>query len=231
MNQFFYTIFIVVLKVFVSLQKQIITFKTKVYDKISTRYTGWVPATLDILGKRCEWQSTTYMKGEPKGRPHSEVDIFKSLSWTAFDEDNKNLFWESGINYIQHFNRTGVFWPDLRTVYTSDTSVLSEWSFVDAVVYAKHIIRQVWTIYTGSTTPVEELYTSIENKINDELRKAYNGRYTTRVKAWRSEQDAKLGYLCRVTLYITGRTSQRVWECEIVTFKDETVISNTTEAA
>ncbi len=38
MNQFFYTIFIVVLKVFVSLQKQIITFKTKVYDKISTRY-------------------------------------------------------------------------------------------------------------------------------------------------------------------------------------------------
>jgi hypothetical protein len=32
MNQFFYTIFIVVLKVFVSLQKQIITFKTKVYD-------------------------------------------------------------------------------------------------------------------------------------------------------------------------------------------------------
>ena len=200
----------------------------KVYD---TRYTGWVPATLDILGKRCEWQSTTYMKGEPKGRPHSEVDIFKSLSWTAFDEDNKNLFWESGINYIQHFNRTGIFWPDLRTVYTSDTSVLSEWSFVDAVVYAKHIIRQVWTIYTGSTTPVEELYTSIENKINDELRKAYNGRYTTRVKAWRSEQDAKLGYLCRVTLYITGRTSQRVWECEIVTFKDETVISNTTEAA
>lgn len=32
MNQFFYTIFIVVLKVFVSLQKQIITFKMKVYD-------------------------------------------------------------------------------------------------------------------------------------------------------------------------------------------------------
>lgn len=200
-----------------------------VYDD---RYSGYIPLTLDILDKRIKYQSSTYMKGEPKGRPYSEITLFKNLNWVAFDENNKNLFWESGINYIQHFNRTGVFWPDLRTVYTSDTSVLSEWSFVDAIVYAKHIIRKIWTIYTGSTTPVEELFSSIENKVNDYLRKAYNGRYTTRVKAWRNEQDAKLGYLCRLTMYITGRTSMRVFECEIVTFKDETVIAGmtTTEA-
>lgn len=193
----------------------------KVYD---TRYTGWVPTTLDILRKRCRWQSTAYIQGEPKGRPHSEVDIFKSLSWSAYDEDNKALFWDSGINYIQHYDRTGYFWPDLRTVYTSDTSVLSEWTFVDAIVYTKHFIRKSWTIYSGSTAPVTELYSSIENTVNNYLNRAFNGRYGLSVRAWRTEEDAKLGYIVRLTIYITGRNGSRVWESEIVALKDETVI-------
>lgn len=203
----------------------------KVYD---TRVTGWVPTTLDILSKRCRYQSTSYMKGEPKGRPYSEVTLFKSLTWTAYDEDNKALFWDSGINYIQHYDRTGYFWPDLRTVYTSDTSVLSEWSFVDAIVYTKHKIRQAWTIFTGSTAPVTSLYTAIENRINDYLYEAFGTRYPLTVSAWRTEQDAKLGYICRVTIKLTGRTGSRVWDAEIVALKDETVIANsnaTTEAA
>ena len=193
----------------------------KLYD---TRYTGYVPTTLDILTKRCRYQSTGYISGEPKARPRSEVTIFKSLNWTAYDEDNKALFWDSGINYIQHYDRTGFFWPDLRTVYTSDTSVLSEWTFVDAIVYTKHFIRKSWTYFTGSTDPVTELYTAIEKRINTYLHDAFNGRYGLVTKAWRSEEDAKLGYLVRITLYITGRNSARVWEADIVTLKDETVV-------
>ena len=193
----------------------------KLYD---SRYTGMVPTTLDILQKRCRYQSTSYISGEPKARPKSEVTIYKYLNWTAYDEDNKALFWDSGINYIQHYDRTGIFWPDLRTVYTSDTSVLSEWTFVDAIVYTKHFIRKSWTYFTGSTDPVVELFTAIEKRINTYLHDAFNGRYGLRVKAWRSEEDAKLGYLVRVTIYITGRNSSRVWEADIVTLKDETVI-------
>ena len=193
----------------------------KVYD---SRFSGWIPTTLDILEKRCKWQSSIYLKGEPKGRPHSEVTMFKELSWTAYDEDNKALFWDSGINYIQHYDRTGVFWPGLRTVYTSDTSVLSEWTFVDVVVYTKHFFRKAWTYYTDVTTPVTELYSAIEKKINDFLHDAFGTRYPISVKAWRSEQDAKLGYLVRVTIYITGRNGSRVWEGDIITLKDESVI-------
>lgn len=194
----------------------------KVYD---ARWTGYVPATLDILKKRCTYQSTGYMKGEPKERPNSEVTIFKSLNWTAYDEDNKALFWDSGINYIQHCSRKELFYPDLRTVHPVESSVLTEWSFVDAVVYTKHKIASAWTMFSGSTAPAEDLFPAIQKYINDRLTDAFGSRYPLRVKVFQTEVDAKRGFILRVQIYLTGRNGRRVWESEIITLKDETVYS------
>lgn len=194
----------------------------KLYD---SRYTGYVPATLDILKKRCTYQSTGYIKGTPKERPNSEVTLFKSINWTAFDEDNKALFWDSGINYIQHCSRTDLFWPGLKTVHPVESSVLTEWTFVDAVVYTKHILAHSWTMFSDSDRSTSDLYPAIQKYINDKLISAFGSRYPIRVQVYNTEVDAKRGFVLRIRIYLTGRNGKRVWESDIITLKEETVFS------
>lgn len=179
-------------------------------------YKSFIPATLDILKKRCYFQKGTYISGEPKGLPYSEINIFKSLNWVAFDEDNKQLFWDTGLNYVQHYDRVSLHWPDLRTVYTNDTSVLSETTYADAIVYAKHVIRRTWAIFTGRTDPAKELFAAIEKVMSDALQKIFNTRYPFTVRAWRNEEEQKLGFVTHITLIVEGRNGNRVHDIDLI---------------
>lgn len=194
----------------------------KLYD---ARYIGYAPAVLDILNKRCTYQSTGFIKGSPKERPNSEVTMFKSLNWTAFDEDNKALFWDSGINYIQHCTRTKLFWPGLRTVHPIESSVLTEWTFVDALVYHKHTLAEAWTMFSDSERTSEDLFPAIQKWINKKCVDKFGTRYPIRVQVYQTEIDAKRGFVLRTSTYMTGRNGKRVWENDIYTLKEDTAFS------
>lgn len=194
----------------------------KIYD---TRYTGIMPTTLDILKKRCTYQSTGFIKGEPKTRPNSEVKLFKNFNWTAFDEDNKALFWSSGINYIQHCGMKSYFWPGLHTVHPVETSVLTEWTYVDAIVYTKRFVAETWTMFTDSTEPAKDLFPAVQKYINNKLDTAFGTRFPFRIDVYQTERDAKTGYILRYKIYLTGREGKRVWEGDIITLKEDTAFS------
>ena len=178
-------------------------------------YKGIVPATYDIMGKKSQYNSTQRMGGIPAGLPASEIDIYKKWNWTPCDADFKQKSWDSGLNYFQHFDMTGIHWPAMRTVYRYDTSVLSSANFTDAVVYTKHIARYNWSKYAG----VEVEFNAIKNRatadLTADLGYMLNGIYDSSVEFTQSEEEAKIGYISHAIITLVGHPQQRIWKIDI----------------
>ena len=174
-----------------------------------------VPATIDRMLKRCLYCGGDSVKGEPKGRPNSEVTIFNidSLNWTAATDQQKQLSVNTGLNYIQYADTATLFYPDLYSVYPIDTSLLSSDTFVDyTTVYLKHIINTEWTNFAGRDDPPQTLYTAIQKAIDGRANYVFSNRIKTSTVVSQTAVDTALGYQTTVTTTVTGNMPNRVWQ-------------------
>jgi hypothetical protein len=183
-------------------------------------YRGIVPFTLDIMNKKSLYQSTPAITGIPAGLPLSEVTIFRDINWLPCDKDHKQRSWDTGLNYVQHYDMSGIHWPAMRTVYRYDTSVLSSAHFTDAVVYAKHIARYNWSRFAGVELDFPTLKQRAEAAVGQDLARMLNGRYNYTVEFSQSEEDAKIGYRSHCTIRLWGNPQQRVWQIDIECYRN-----------
>ncbi len=177
-------------------------------------YTTVVPATLDRMLKRCLYNNSDHVTGEPKGRPNSEVSIFNigSLNWTPASPTQQQLSWSTGLNYIQFCDVNTLFYADLLSVYPIDTSLLSSDVFVDYMVYLKRIIRREWTIFVGRDDPPASLFKTIATVIDAACSFAFGGIITTRTVVSQTANDSALGFQMTVTTTVQGNMPNRVWK-------------------
>ena len=171
----------------------------------------WVPASYDNLIKRSMFHNAIYIKGVPKGRPNSEVTCFQTVNWTPSNEDHKQLSWDTGLNYFQYADMTTLFYPDLRSVYMYDTSLLSSDIFVDYIVYMKHICLQIWTKYSGVEDPLPTLIASVKNDIDRKMHDVFGNYVQVTSNPYQTELDKQLGYSLTIELLIGGYMPMRVF--------------------
>lgn len=182
-------------------------------------YRGIVPFTYDIMLKKSRYASTGTISGQPAGLPNSEVNVFKEWNWTPSDPDLKQKSWDSGLNYAQHYDMTGIHWPAMRTVYRYDTSVLSNSLFADVVTYIKHLARYNWSRYVGVEAPFATIKANAEESLANDINGLLAGRYTTTVEYSQSEEEAKIGYMAHCDISITGDPQTRVWKYNIICYR------------
>lgn len=178
-------------------------------------YTSIVPATIDRMIKRCVYNNADYVKGEPKGRPNSEVTILTlgSLNWTPATPQQMQLSWNTGLNYIQYCDVATVFYPSLQSVYPLDNSLLASDVFTDYVaVYLKHLIRQQWTIIVGRDDPPKTLYQIIAKGIDDRASYVFGKFIKTSTVVSQTAVDSAKGYQLTVTTTVQGNMPNLVWK-------------------
>lgn len=172
------------------------------------------------MTKKSQFLSTTSVTGQPLGLPQSEISVFKSWNWAASDPDRKQRSWDSGLNYFQYFDQTGIHWPAMRTVYRYDTSVLVSAMYTDIIVFAKHIARYNWSRFAGVELDFNTLKTRATTAVTNDLSAMLNGMYKFSVEFSQSAEEAKIGYISHATISIWGNPQQRVWEIDIMCYRN-----------
>jgi len=182
-------------------------------DGTTASWSNYVPATFDRLIKRCIYDGTTSIKAEPKPRPASEVTVFKRPTFNYIPESPDVLqeIWDCGANIICYATPSVIFYSDLRTVYTTDSSLLSDECIVDYVVYVKHIVRDKWTSFTGSNARPKTLFKQIQKSIDNEISSALNNIITSATTVTQTTVDLANGNSSSVTVALSGYRSNRVW--------------------
>lgn len=185
-----------------------------------TIYEGFLPATIDALIKRCRWQSREFIEGMPKGLPHSGVTIFRDWNWTPYMPAHKQANWDIGLNYFQYYDMTRIHYPDIRSVYRYDTSVLSSAIFTDVIVYTKHIVRFNWARLSGVELPFARLADKAKNNVLNDMTLMLNGMYGVEVRFYQTEEEAKIGYIAHGEIKLTGYAPNRVWIVDVKCYRD-----------
>jgi hypothetical protein len=181
---------------------------------------GIVPFTLNPMVQRRDLDSGTYIKGSAGGRPNSEVTLFRTPNWVADDLASQQLSWASAINTVRHADRVVLHYPSQRTVYSNDTSLLSDCEVANRITYIRKLCRTIWSVYAGVRQPVKEIYPKIQKDIEDTLAKAF-GSDNLKVKAtvFQTAQDANLGYAVSINLAVTGNMAIRTFNFDVNVYR------------
>lgn len=184
---------------------------------VSSAYTGNVPFTLNRLVQRREYDGGTYITSSAAGLPNSQVTLFRKANWTADEESVRKLTWAQSLNVVMHASRTVIFYPDIRTVYTNDTSLLSSDEVSDRIIYMMKICRGIWAKYSGVRRPAKKLFPLIERDIDNEINTAMNGdNIQVASTVFQTAGDANLGYATSVNLNISGNPALRQMNFNVI---------------
>lgn len=188
----------------------------------ATAADPWVPTTYDRLLKRCAFEGTDFVRGTPRGRPNNEVSVFRELNWVPAGSDHLQASWDATANTVQYYDVKGLYIPDVRTVYGNETSVLTNGSFVDHLIYLKHRVRAIWTEFVGRDDPQESLFDRIKTRIEEDAHRVFGNYLTVNATIYRTEADTALGYRCTVRVNVGGNVPNRIWDVIIpVNRRDE----------
>jgi hypothetical protein len=176
-----------------------------------SNYTRIVPSTLDNLVKKGKWQGAVYMKGKPKGLPHSAVTVLKDINWVPVMSDFKQQSWDNALNYMQYYDMTSLHYPDVISIYPYLTSLLSDDIFTDMLVYIKHIVRFQWAKFAGVDDPIAQLIGDIKESVGREIYGKLGNFLRAEVNPYQTELDVELGYALTVEIPVYGTIPNRVW--------------------
>lgn len=176
-----------------------------------SNYTKLVPTTLDNLIKKGKWQGATYMKGKPKGLPHSAMTVLKDINWVPVTSDFKQQSWDNALNYAQYYDMTSLHYPDVISIYPYLTSLLSDDIFTDMLIYIKHIVRFQWAKFAGVDDPIAQLIGNIKESVGKDIYGKLGNYLRAEVNPYQTELDAELGYALTVEIPVYGTIPNRVW--------------------
>lgn len=121
------------------------------------RSSNWderVPVTFSLATKSAEymgasngiWQNDKRFDGEEGSIITDMYDI--NVVYTPPGARNRD--WDAGLNWVQRYDRRAIHFPALKTVYSNDTSVLTGYLTVCAVVESQKVLQRAWRHFTGT---------------------------------------------------------------------------------
>lgn len=184
--------------------------------KTSDHDDRWVAYTLWYALKDAEYLNKPYIDQEPKELPYSSVECFTDTSWTAAQEETKSRVWNSGVNYVQYYNMTGIHFAAVRSVYWYETSVLVDAGTVNALTFTKDIIRRSWSTWAGSTRRAAELNKLITDDVDSREAYMLHDKFRHKVRVYQTVEDMNLGYQRHVDVELWASPQNRVWKATVI---------------
>ena len=175
-----------------------------------------IPATLWVAASRSALHNSTYIKGDPKGFPNSKVNIYRDHNWVPATPDQKQMCWDTAVNYFQYANMTDLFFADIRTIYKHDSSVLSDMTFTDACIYLMYIVQNIWAKYAGVTIPAASLFSSIKRDIERAAFEAFDNKYAITATPYQTADEIQEGDVIHIETVMVGYSPSRRWVNDIV---------------
>ena len=176
-----------------------------------TSYKSIVPASYWMCMRRSSLQNSTYLKGTVKGYPNNRISIYRKENFVPYSPTQKQTFWDNAANYFQYANMTTKFYPDIRTIYRYESSVLSDTTFTDCCIYTMYIVDEVWTYYVGKTQSINTLFSSIKKDIEAAAYNAFGDTFTLTATPYQTDEDLEAGDQCHIDTILLGYTPLRRW--------------------
>lgn len=175
---------------------------------LNSNYTGLLPLTVDLAQKCAAYMGSSVGVMDNTAAfdesPLNQVSIFKDVNCTFKSAIIRNQDWNTGLVWVQRYDRRSLFYPAFQTVYDNDTSVINSAINMMIAVELQKVCLRTWRDLTGNTKlTVPQFIERSNSLINQRAQDRFDGRVIIVPETYMSDADTARGYSwsCRVNMY------------------------------
>jgi hypothetical protein len=190
----------------------------------SSQYQKKLPLTIELAYKAAKMMGSSdgkWREGAVFDRaPNNEISLFEKVNVTYTPAAVRNKDWTLGLNWVQAFSRSELFFPALKTVYDEDTSVLNSFFVAMCCVELQKVGERVWREYTGS---VRLTNAQLVDRVNSSVQSKTIGRFCDMFKvvpaAYFTAADTLRGYSWTLPIKLYANNMETVMTLDIQTYR------------
>jgi hypothetical protein len=190
----------------------------------SSQYRKKLPMTIELAYKAAKMMGSSdgkWREGAVFDRaPNNEIKLFEKVNVTYTPAAVRNKDWALGLNWVQAFSRSELFFPALKTVYDEDTSVLNSFFVAMCCVELQKVGERVWREYTGS---VRLTNAQLVDRVNNAVGRKTLGRFCDMFKvvpaAYFTSADTLRGYSWTLPIKLYANNMETVMTLDIQAYR------------
>jgi len=127
--------------------------------------------------------------------PANEVELFGDINcaWTPATARNKD--WDNGMIWVENYGRNSVYFPAIRTVYGDDTSVLTSFLTMAAIVELEKVGDRARRRFSGnSKLTTAQLIERVNQFVEENTVGRFDERFTIVPETYITSGDEARGY-------------------------------------
>lgn len=188
---------------------------------INHPYKGFLPLTIDIAAKVARYMGAGNGRWTPGASFNSEerniVTLFENVNITYQNDTTYDNEWDSGLIWVQNFDRQSLFYPAFQTAYPDDTSVLNSIFTVFAACELERVGQAVWRSLSGRDDLTNDQLIDLANrKVNQMVEGRFDNRYVIVPEAFVTEADVQRGYSYGMNIHLYANNMKTVMNFTVV---------------
>lgn len=195
---------------------------------LNSNYNGLVPLSLEFADKVARWMGAgngAMKSGIGFDVPqYNQVTLFKAdtVNCTYKPSNVRNRDWDSGLVWVQNFDRRSLFFPAFQTVYDEDTSIINSAVNMMIAVELEKVADRVWRELTGiSYLTVDQFIERSNTLIVEKTKDRFDGRVTIVADTYMTAADNARGYSWSCKIHMYGNNMRSVGVFTIVPHRAE----------
>lgn len=199
---------------------------------LSSQYTGRLPCTYEVAVKSSKYMGAGEGSWKNGGNfdhaPGSIVTSMYDINVPFTSARVRNLDWDAGLNWVQTYDRTSLFIPALKTVYTDDTSVLNSYFTALAIGQLNKIAHAAWREFSGvSSLTNAQLANRVNEFVQGKVERRFDDRFVIKPGAYFTEADTLRGYSWSLPISIWASSLKTVQTTWVKAFRIEDLATTT----
>jgi hypothetical protein len=194
-------------------------FRAAIFENVGyipvLEFNGMLPHTIWANRKMHSLCGTRTIKGNLEAA-NALCEDFVKTTFVPYKPSTKETLWGMGGNYAQHWSMAGLHYGSIRTVYPDLTSILSNMSYVYALIFLMQSIPAIWKDYSGSTASRLTNYAGAKKAIMDAATNILNGLYRPDVEIYQTVEDELGGFSDSIDFSLYGENGQRIWNVNFI---------------
>jgi hypothetical protein len=178
---------------------------------LNSQYKSLMPLTIELADKMSRFMGAgNGIWSRDRGfdtAPYNQINMFKDVNCTYKPQNVYDKDWDSGLVWVQNFDRRSLFFPAVQTVYDDSTSVLNSAINAMIIVEIEKVAERSWRELTGTSKLTRGQFIERSNTLISEKTQ---GRFDDRVivvpNTYFTDFDQALGYSwsCDIELYLNN---------------------------
>lgn len=195
-------------------------------ELIGSDYDQRVPGSYEFALKSADFMGAGNRvwreSKRPGGYPNSLIEHLTNVNVTWTPVDQRVLDWDTGLNWIQAYDQNSLHIPAYKSVYGDDSSVLTSWWTVMAIVEINKVCQLTHRRFSGVDHLTNgQLASRVDAQIAQELQSVFNGAYRIEVETIFTDADIDRNYSWTTIVRLGANGAKTVMTATVEAYRRE----------